>query len=105
MNDLTAGSQKPMFDGTHFANGLLDIVDSLLMFYLLILTARIIVSWISPDPYSRLVQILCGLTDPVLNAVRRRLPSFFWSAGLDFTPLIVMMLISVARLFIGSLHL
>jgi len=94
MNDLSPSS-RPMFDGSNFLNGILDLVDSLLMFYLLIITA----------PYSRIVQILCGLTDPALNAVRRRLPSFFWSAGLDFTPLIVILLISVTRLFLGSLHL
>jgi YggT family protein len=104
MNDLSPSS-RPMFDGSNFLNGILDLVDSLLMFYLLIITARIIISWVNPDPYSRIVQILCGLTDPALNAVRRRLPSFFWSAGLDFTPLIVILLISVTRLFLGSLHL
>jgi len=105
MNDLTTSSEPSMFDGVHFANGLLGMVDSLLMFYFLIITVRVILSWFSPDPYSRIVQILCGMTDPVLNAVRRRLPGFFWNAGLDFTPLIVLMLISVVRLFLGSLRL
>ena len=105
MNDLTPSRGGPMFDGSNFLNGILGLIDSLLLFYLLIITARVIISWVNPDPYNRIVQILCGLTDPALNAVRRRLPAFFWSAGLDFTPLIVMLLISVARLFLGNLHL
>lgn len=105
MNDLTPDNGGPTFDGANFLNGILGLVDSLLMFYMLIFLARVIISWVNPDPDSRIVQILCGLTDPALNAVRRRLPSFFWSAGLDFTPLIVMLLISVARLFLGNLHL
>jgi|TARA_B100000809_G_scaffold250137_2_gene282278 YggT family protein len=94
-----------MFDGSNFLNGILGLIDGLLAFYLIIILARIIVSWVNPDPYNRLVQILCGLTDPALNAVRRRLPSFFWSAGLDFTPLVLVLLIQVARLFLGNLHL
>jgi YggT family protein len=104
MNDLTPDS-GPTFDGVNFLNGILDLIDNLLIFYMLIFLARVIISWVNPDPYSRVVQILLGLTDPALNAVRRRLPSFFWSSGLDFTPLIVMLLISVARLFLGNLHL
>ena len=105
MNDLTSAGDSPLFDGTSFFNGILGLVDSLLAFYLIVILARVIISWVNPDPYSRIVQILCGLTDPALNAVRRRLPAFFWSAGLDFTPLVLVLLLQVARLFLGSLHL
>lgn len=106
MNDFGGtDSSASMFDTSNFVNGVLGLIDGLLMFYLLVILARVIVSWVSPDPYSRLVQILTGLTDPVLNGLRQRLPSFFWSTGLDFTPLILVLLIQVARLFIGSLHL
>ena len=105
LNDLTGASDGPMFDGANFLNGILGLIDGMLTFFLLIVVARGIISWVNPDPYNRIVQILCGLTDPALNAVRRRLPAFFWSAGLDFTPLILMLLISVAQLFIRNLHL
>ena len=104
-NDLNGAGDSPMFDGANFLNGILGLVDGMLTFFLFIVIARVIVSWVNPDPYNRIVQILCGLTDPALNAVRRRLPAFFSSAGLDFTPLILMLLISVAQLFLRNLHL
>ena len=94
-----------MFDGSYFLNGILELIDGLMAFYLVVLLARVVVSWLNPDPYNRIVQILFGLTDPVLGALRRRLPGFFWSAGIDFTPLILILLLQVARRFLGSLHL
>lgn len=106
MNDFdTPSSGGPTFDVSNFVNGIFGLIDGLLLFYLLVILARVIVSWVNPDPFSKLVQILHGLTEPALQAVRRRLPSFLWSTGLDFTPMILILLIQVARLFLGSLHL
>jgi|TARA_B110000116_G_scaffold251176_1_gene246066 YggT family protein len=106
MDELSSSSSGgAMFDGAYFLNGILGLIDGLLAFYLFVLMARIVVSWLNPDPHNRIVQILFGLTDPALGAIRRRLPSFFWSAGIDFTPLVLIMILQVARLFLGSLRL
>lgn len=93
-----------MFDHTSFIAGVLGLIDNLLWLYLIIVIARVIISWVNPDPYNRIVQILCSLTDPALDGLRRFLPGFFWSTGLDFTPLILILLIQVARLALGSYH-
>jgi YggT family protein len=56
-----------------------------------IIIARAILSWVSPDPYNPIVRFLYSATEPVLYAVRRRLPISF--GGIDFSPLIVILVI------------
>ncbi|MEE2658340.1 MAG: YggT family protein [Candidatus Latescibacterota bacterium] len=94
-----------MFDHSYFLNGVFDLIDGLLNLYLIVVIARVVISWVSPDPYNRIVQILCALTDPPLNALRRVIPRLFWSTGLDFTPLILTMIILIIRRFLQSIHL
>lgn len=96
-------SELSFFDGSHFLRGIIGIIDGLLMFYLIIVVARVIISWINPDPYNRIVQILCRLTDPALDGLRRYIPRFMWASGLDFTPLVLILLIQIAQLFLRSL--
>ena len=98
-------SDLSVFDGSGFLSGVIDLIDGLLMVYLIIVVARVIISWINPDPYNRLAQILCGLTDPALDGLRRYIPRFMWSSGLDFTPLILILLIQVVQLFLRNLRL
>lgn len=93
-----------MFDQTGFARDIISIIDGLLWLYFWILTARVILSWVNPDPYNRIVQVLCGLTDPALNGIRRFIPRALWSTGLDFTPLILMLLIQVVSSFLNRLQ-
>lgn len=96
-------SEMSLFDGSLFLRGVLNIIDGLLMVYLIIVVARVIISWINPDPYNRIVQILCRLTDPALDGLRRYIPRFMWASGLDFTPLVLILLIQIAQLFLRSL--
>ncbi len=93
-----------MFNHTGFLSDIIRIIDGLLWLYFWILTARVIFSWVNPDPYNRIVQVLCGLTDPALNGVRRLLPRALWSTGLDFSPLILMLLIQVLSSFLNNLQ-
>lgn len=93
-----------MFDFGGFSDGVIGLVNGLLNIYLWIIIVRVVVSWISPDPYNPIVQFLRGMTDPVIDALRRVLPSFFWSSGLDFTPLILIVLIQVAMIALDSLR-
>jgi YggT family protein len=65
--------------------------------YLLIL-ARIIFSFIQVSPYhptwGPVLRAVYNLTEPILAPVRRFLPPM---AGLDFSPMIVLILASVVR--------
>ena len=88
-----------------FGAGLIRLVSSVVQVYMWIVIVRVLVSWISPDPYNPIVQFLRGVTDPVLDGIRRVLPRFFWSTGLDFTPLVLILLLQVVQIGLRSLRL
>lgn len=94
-----------MFDYSSFSDGVIGIITSLLRIYMWVVIIRVLISWINPDPYNPIVQFLRGVTDPLIEGLRRVLPRFLWSTGLDFTPLILIILIQVAILFLENLHL
>ena len=94
-----------MFDGGNFVMGVVGIFSSLLQIYMYVIIARVVISWINPDPYNPIVQFLRGVTDPALDGLRRFVPRFLWSTGLDFTPLLLIVLIQVLIMFLGNIHL
>lgn len=95
-----------MFDAEFFGRGLVAqafyLIDSILWIYMWAVIIRVVLSWVRPDPYNPIVRFLYSMTDPPLDAIRRKMPSFLWASGLDFSPLVLIALISVARLFIRS---
>jgi len=60
--------------------------------YSFVILARVLMSWVNIDPYSPLARVIFDLTEPVLAPVRNMLPP---SAGLDFSPIIVMVLLQI----------
>ena len=91
-----------MFDSGNFVSGVIDIIISLLNVYMWVVIIRVLISWINPDPYNPIVQFLRSVTDPALEGLRRVLPSFLWSTGLDFTPLVLILLLQVLMRFLES---
>lgn len=75
--------------------GIFGIVVSLLRVYMVIVMIRVIVSWINADSHNILVQILRALVDPVLGALRHVEPRFVWGAGIDFTPVVLIVLVQI----------
>jgi len=94
-----------LFDIGGFSNGVISLVRTLVQLYMWIVLIRVLVSWINPDPYNPIIQFLRGVTDPVIDALRRVLPRFFWSTGLDFTPLVLLVLLNLVILFLDNLQL
>ncbi|HET7489106.1 MAG TPA: YggT family protein [Acidimicrobiales bacterium] len=79
----------------------MNIVCSLLGLYILVLFARIILSWfpIAPEsPMAKVYSILYAVTEPVLGPIRRVLPPVgMGGMGLDLSPMIVTIGIIVIR--------
>lgn len=67
--------------------GLGNIVHSLLNVYIWVVIIAALISWVNPDPYNKIVQILARLTEPAYALVRRSVPSVF--NGIDLAPLII----------------
>lgn len=63
---------------------LLELVIDILLFAVLI---RVILSWLSPDPYNPAVALLRRLTDPLLEPAQRLIPPI---GGIDLSPMAVM---------------
>jgi len=91
-----------VFDSGNFVSGVIDIITSLLNVYMWVVIIRVLISWINPDPYNPIVQFLRSVTDPAIEGLRRALPSFLWSTGLDFTPLVLILLLQVLMRFLES---
>ncbi len=73
----------------------LSIVLTVLSWAILI---RAVISWVNPDPYNPIVQILHRMTEPFLEPLRRVLPT--WRIGLDLSPLIAFLLIVFLQKFL-----
>ncbi len=75
------------------ASGLGGIVHSLITIYIWILIIGALLSWVRPDPYNPIVQIIYRLTEPAYRALRRVMPTVF--NGIDLAPLILVILLQV----------
>jgi YggT family protein len=86
----------------NFIDGVATILNIVLNIYLFIIIARALISWVSPDPYNPVVQILYRLTEPVLAPIRYRMPDM---GGIDISPIVVMLAIIFLQSFlVASLH-
>ena len=72
------------------------IVDLAFNIYFFIVIARALISWVNPDPYNPIVRFLHSATDPVLYRLRRLLP-FLQAGGFDLSPIVLLILLSVAQ--------
>ncbi len=75
------------------ASGLGGIVHSLITIYIWILIIGALLSWVRPDPYNPIVQIIYRLTEPAYRALRRLMPTVF--NGIDLAPLILVIALQV----------
>ena len=94
-----------MFDFSTFSHGIIGIILSLVNMYMWVVIIRVLISWINPDPYNPIVQFLRAVTDPAIEAVRRLVPNFLWSTGLDFTPLTLIVLLQVLMEFLRAIRI
>jgi YggT family protein len=70
------------------------IVATLIDLYSLVVLAAVVMSWLRVDPRHQLARIVYRLTEPVLEPIRRVLPS---AGGLDFSPLVLLIALRVLR--------
>ena len=74
------------------------ILDMVLSIYLWIIIIRALVSWVNPDPYNPIVQLLYRLTDPLFNRIRRYIPMV--GAGFDLSPIVAILIIIFMQAFL-----
>jgi YggT family protein len=73
------------------------VLQVVLNLYFWLVVVSVVVSWVNPDPYNPLVRMLRNMTEPVYRPLRRVLP--LYAGGIDFTPLVVILLIQFLEVF------
>lgn len=71
-----------------FWQSLYQLVSLFFQVYTFIVLGRVIISWVSPDPYNPIVRFLYNVTEPVLLRIRRILPLQF--GGFDLSPIVLL---------------
>ena len=86
-----------MFILSNLIIAIANILGMVLSIFWWLLLIRILISWVSPDPFNPLVQFLYRSTEPILEPIRRFLPLM---GPIDFSPIIAFFLIVFLRSFL-----
>jgi YggT family protein len=67
---------------------LYELIRSIATLYIWVIIIASFLSFVRPDPYNPVVQVLYRLTEPVFAFVRKKLP-FVVMSGIDLSPLVI----------------
>ena len=87
-----------MFIIGNFLGAIAKVLNVLLNMYMIIVIARAVLSWVSPDPFNPIVRFINNVTEPVLYQIRSRLPLSF--GGIDISPIVVIAIIYFLQIFV-----
>ena len=68
--------------------------------YIIVLLARVLLSWVQVDPHNPIVHLIHQLTEPLLAPIRRLLPQ---SGALDFSPMVALIVVWIAEQIVLTL--
>ena len=71
--------------------GVAKVLDVVLNAYMWVIIIRALISWVNPDPYNPIVQILTRVTEPALRPIRKLVPPH--RVGIDLSPMIAILVI------------
>ncbi len=69
------------------------IIGLVINLYTFIIAASVLISWVNADPYNPIVKVVRQLTEPVFNFTRRLVPQRLFRTGLDFTPIVTLVVL------------
>ena len=88
--------------GTGVAIGLVQVVGMIFHLVIWLVIAASLVTWVSPDPRNPVVQFLYRSTEWLLKPCRKILPPRI-TGGIDFSPIIAILLLVLLRAVVLSL--
>ncbi len=77
------------------------LLVTIISLYKWVIIISAILSWVQPDPYNPIVQMLYRLTEPAYAMVRKVIPTVF--GGMDMAPLILIFGLQFLEIFLQSL--
>ncbi|WP_428026610.1 YggT family protein [Arcobacter sp.] len=79
------------------------VVMSIIFLYKWVVIISALISWVKPDPYNPIVQMLYRLTEPAYAFIRRYIPTVF--GGMDLAPMILILVLIFLETFLGRLFM
>ena len=95
-----------MFVAGNLFTALASVLHMLLQAYIWVVIIRALISWVNPDPWNPIVQMLNRLTNPLLEPIRRKMFGMmgYGGVGLDLSPLILIVAVYFLDFFlVGTL--
>jgi len=86
-----------------FLGSIFTVILSVVTLYKWVIIISALLSWVRPDPYNPIVQMLYRLTEPAYALVRKFMPTVF--GGMDLAPLIVILVLIFLETFLGRLFI
>jgi len=86
-----------MFILGYLLQALASILSIVLFLAKIVIIARAVLSWVSPDPYNPIVRIINQMSEPILFPIRKRVPYF---GGMDWSPIIAIIVIIFLESFL-----
>ncbi|AXX87110.1 YggT family protein [Malaciobacter marinus] len=77
------------------------VILGIIFLYKWVIIISAILSWVRPDPYNPIVQMLHRLTEPAYAFIRKYIPTVF--GGMDLAPVIVIFILIFLETFLGKL--
>ncbi|RBQ29963.1 YggT family protein [Aliarcobacter vitoriensis] len=81
----------------------LTILFSIIFLYKWVVIISALLSWVRPDPYNPIVQMLQRLTEPVYAKMRQFIPTVF--GGIDLAPIILIFALIFLETFLSKVLL
>jgi YggT family protein len=87
---------------SHFILSVVDILEIIIRAYTFVIIAAALVSWVRPDPFNPIVQLLYRLTAPAYGLIRKlKIPTVF--GGIDIAPIIILIALEFINRFVLGL--
>jgi len=75
-------------------NVVISVIGLLFQIMELAIIVRVLMSWLNISPYSSFARFLAQITDPVLEPLRKRLPTI---GMFDISPIVAILLLDLVR--------
>ena len=74
-----------------------QILHMIINIYIWVVIISALITWVRPDPYNPIVQVLRRLTEPVYAFMRKYIPTMI--GGVDLAPIIIILGLQFLDLF------
>lgn len=86
----------PVFQGLVLV-AIAELLSIAIYIYQFAILIQVVLSWVAPDQYNPMTEVIDALTEPLLRPARQLIPSL---GGLDFSPFAVLILLQLTSLLL-----